>query len=76
MVFELVYIGDQLDEALFVELPVRVLGYFGGVKREKIQQLIDDGFFVRVEMVIVLGLDGRKGLGEIESAKFEGRMLD
>ena len=68
-------VGDQFDEALFVELPVRVLGYFGRVKCEKVQQLIDDGFFVGVEMVIVLGLNGRHRLGEIESAEFEWRML-
>jgi hypothetical protein len=71
----LVDIGDQFDEVLFVELPVRVLGYFGRVKSEKVQQLIDDGFFVGVEMVIVLGLNGRNRLGEIESTEFERRKL-
>jgi hypothetical protein len=71
----LVDVGDQFDEAIFVELPVRVLGYFGRVKREKVQQLIDDGFFVGVEMVIVLGLNRRHRLGEIKSAEFERRMF-
>ncbi len=71
----MVDVGDQFDEAIFVELPVRVLGYFGRVKREKVQQFIDDGFFIRVEMVILLGFNRRYRLGEIESTEFEGRML-
>ena len=71
MVFEKIDIGNELDEVLFVEFAVRVLGDFGGVKTEEVKEFIDDIFFVGIEVIIMLRFDRGDCLSEVESAGFE-----